>query len=40
MESSYTTNMDISEDEAKVYLCGKNIFVPDKLEIWIFDYNL
>jgi len=32
--------MDITDEEAKVYLCGKNVFIPDKLEIWTLDYNI
>ena len=40
IESTYTCNMDITEDETRTFLAGKNRFIPDKLEIWILDYDI
>lgn len=38
--SSYTSNMPLSEEGQKNYLAGVSNFIPDKLEIWVLDYDL
>jgi hypothetical protein len=40
LESTYTTNMELDESQKKLYLAEEASFVPEKLEIWILDYDL